>query len=119
LTSIQSVQFGTGATGVGFSDQQGTWKRVGARVIEATVLDLSYEPITGEFLGTAIARYNLRFDRSFQTVTGEAKGKLFDPGVDPLNPGETKPIAEFSDVFQAQRVTVDHSVTETGADHGQ
>lgn len=112
LTSIQSIQFGGGVAGGGFSNQQGRWRRVGHHEIEATVLDLSYAPLTGDFLGTAIAHYNLQFDGSLQTVTGEVKGKVFSPGVDPLAPGETKPIGEFSDVFHAQRVTVGNSAAE-------
>lgn len=107
LASIQSVQFGGESLGGDwFSNQHGTWERVGKHESEATVLNLAYEPLTGEFLGTAIAHYNLQFDNMFQTVTGKVTGKIFSPGVDPLNPGETKPIAEFSDAFQAQRVTV-------------
>jgi hypothetical protein len=107
LASIQSVQFGGEALGGDwFSNQHGPWERIGKHEIEATVLNLSYEPLTGKFLGTAIAHYNLQFDNTFQTVTGKVTGKIFSPGVDPLNPGETKPIAEFSDAFQAQRVTV-------------
>jgi hypothetical protein len=107
LTSIQSTQIGGAAIASdSFSDQQGTWKRVGQDAIDATVLDLTYKAITGEFVGIAIARYHLQFDKSLQTVTGEVKGKIFSPGIDPLNPGEIKPIAEFSDSFQAHRVRV-------------
>jgi hypothetical protein len=110
LTSIQSNQFSAGAIGdvktTWFSNQHGTWKRVGKFEIEATVLDLDYDPSTGDFLGTAIARYNLQFDKMLQTVTGSVKGKIFQPGVDPLNPGENKPIAKFSDTFLARRVIV-------------
>jgi hypothetical protein len=113
LTSIQSIQFGQAAANGGFSNQQGVWKRVGEREIEATILDLAYDLATGEFLGTTIAHYDLRFDDSFQRVTGRDMGKVFGPGVDPLNPGETKPIAEFRDDFQAQRVAVGNSANET------
>jgi hypothetical protein len=34
------------------------------------------------------------------------KGKIFSHGVDPLDPGENKPLAELSNPFQAPRVTV-------------
>jgi hypothetical protein len=107
LTSIQSSQFGGEVlSGDWFSNQHGTWKRVGKYEIEATVLDLAYAPQTGEFLGTTIAHYNLQFDKMLQTVTGSVKGKIFQPGVDPLNPGENRPIAKFSDTFLARRVIV-------------
>jgi hypothetical protein len=109
LTSIQSTQFGGVGEALGgdwFSNQHGPWERVGKNQIEATVLNLAYEHLTGKFLGTAIAHYNLQFDNALQTVMGDVKGEIFSPGVDPLNPGETKPIAEFSDSFQAKRVRV-------------
>jgi hypothetical protein len=107
LTSIQSIQFGGGALGSDwFSNQQGTWKRAGKHRIVATVFDLSYAAQTGEFLGTTLAHYDLLFDNTLQTVTGSVEGKIFGPGIDPLNPGEIQPIAEFTDNFEAQRVTV-------------
>ncbi|MGZ5010329.1 MAG: hypothetical protein ACXV74_05130 [Methylobacter sp.] len=109
LTSIQSTQFGGVGEALGgdwFSNQHGAWERVGKNQIEAIVLNLAYEHLTGKFLGTAIAHYNLKFDNTLQTMTGSANGKIYSPGVDPQNPGETKPIAEFSDDFQAHRVTV-------------
>ena len=33
-------------------------------------------------------------------------GKIYPVGVDPLNPGSAAPIAEFTDAFEAQRVSV-------------
>ncbi len=106
LSSIQSIQFGGGAAGGGFSDQQGMWKRLGRLSVQATVLDFSFQPGSGEFLGTAAATYNLQFDGKFQKVTGAVAGKVFAPGVNPLNPGNAAPIAEFTDAFQAQKITI-------------
>lgn len=106
LNSIQSIQFGGGVAGGGFSNQQGVWKRLGLRKIQATVLDFSYDPLTSDFLGSTAARYDLQFDSTFQGVMGTVTGKVFSPGIDPLNPGEVEPIAEFSDTFEAHRVTV-------------
>lgn len=107
LTSIQSIQFGGEALGgEWFSNQHGTWELVGKHEIKATVFNLVHEPLTGKFLGTAITHTVLQFDNTFQTIKGGMKGKVFSPGVDPLSPGETKPIGEFSDEFHAQRVTV-------------
>lgn len=114
LSSIQSVQFNGGAGGGGFSNQQGAWKRVGPREIRATVLDLSYDFETGNFLGIAVASYSLQFDKTFQAVTGTVEGNVYSPGIDPLNPGDAEPIDEFSDTFEAQRVVVDTSATEEG-----
>lgn len=106
ITGMQSVQFGGDVPGEGFSNQHGTWKSVGENKIVATVLDLDYTPSTGEFVGTAIARYNLQFDNTLQTFTATAQGQVFSPGVDPLNPGDAEPFFEFSDNFQAKRVAV-------------
>jgi len=114
LSSIQSIQFGGGVAGGGFSNQQGVWKRLGPREIRAIVLDFSYDPLTGNFLGPSVARYDLQFDGTLQNVRGRVTGKVFSPGIDPLNPGEVEPIAEFSDAFQAHRVTAGHSVAEAG-----
>lgn len=107
LTGMQSVQFGGGDPREGFSNQHGTWKRIGKHMIEATVLDLEYDPSTGEFLGTTITHYTLKFDKDLQNIIeGIAKGKIYGPGVDPLNPGDNIPFFTFSDTFQAQRVPV-------------
>ena len=114
LSSIQSIQFNGGAGGGGFSNQQGVWKRVGPREIRATVLDLSYDFETGNFLGMAVASYRLQFDKTFRAVTGTVEGNIFSPGIDPLDPGDAEPIDEFSDTFEAQRVVVDTSATEEG-----
>lgn len=106
LTSVQSTEVGGAAIGGdSFSNQHGTWQRVGKREIKATVLDLTYQA-SGEYVGAVVADYHLKFDSTLQTVTGDVEGKIFSPGIDPLNPGETQPIAEFIDHFQAQRVTL-------------
>jgi hypothetical protein len=107
LSSIQSIQFseGAGPEGfVGFSDQQGAWEKAGDQQIEATVVDFIHDLSDGTFLGTARAHYVLEFGKDFQTVAGTVEGKIFAPGVDPLHPGETAPIAQFTDEFTAQRV---------------
>ncbi len=115
LSSIQSIQFNGGVPGIagGFSNQQGVWKRIGPCEIRATALDLSYNFQTGDFRGMAVASYDLQFDKTFQTVTGMSKGKVFSPGINPLNPGDAEPIAEFNDTFEAQRVVV-HICNEEG-----
>ncbi len=107
LSSIQSIQFGEGdVSSTGFSNQHGVWKRIGPREIRATVLDFSYDFETGSFLGVAVAGYSLQFDKTLQIATGTATGKIFSPGIDPLNPGDAEPISEFNDSFRVQRVSV-------------
>lgn len=114
LSSIQSIQFNGGAGSGGFSNQHGVWKRIGPRELRATVLDISYDFETGDFAGMAIATYSLQFDKSFRTITGTVEGSIYSPGVDPLDPGDEEPIDEFSDAFEAQRVTVSASTDTEG-----
>jgi hypothetical protein len=107
LSSIQSIQFseGVGPEGnAGFSDQQGAWEKAGNQQVKATVLDFEYDLSDGTFLGTSAAHYVLEFHQGFQIVDGTVEGKVFAPGVDALHPGETTPIAQFTDEFAAQRV---------------
>jgi len=90
------------------------YDRVGTREIRSTILDLSYDFETGDFLGMTAASCSWQFDKTFQTVTGTVEGKIFSPGIDPMNPGDAEPIDEFSDTFEAQRVVVDTSSDEEG-----
>ncbi len=102
LSSIQSTQFAGGAGGLAFSDQQGVWKRIGYRNVKATVLNLNF--LEGQFSGIAVADYYLQFNDNFSNVTGEVDGRIYEPGVDPQNPGDAEPLAVFTDQFVAQRV---------------
>jgi hypothetical protein len=106
LSSIQSIQFSGGASGAGFSNQQGVWRRTGEETIEAQVLNISFDPATGAFAGFAVATYQLTFLAERQRVQGTVTGKVYPVGVDPLHPGNAPPIAEFSDTFEAERVRV-------------
>jgi hypothetical protein len=108
LSSIQSIQFSEGVSlegGAGFSDQQGVWEKAGNQQVQATTLDFEYDLSDGTFLGTAGAHYVLEFHQNFQIVEGRVEGKVFAPGVDPLDPGDATPIAQFTDEFTAQRVS--------------
>lgn len=104
LSSIQSIQTRSPVTADSFTNQHGTWKWVGTRKLEATVLDFTFDPPTGNFGGTAIAVYWLTFTKDFETLSGEVEGKIFAAGVDPLDPGNAQPIATFTDRFEARRV---------------
>jgi hypothetical protein len=108
LSSIQSIQFSEGVSlegGAEFSDQQGFWEKAGNQQVQATTLDFEYDLSDGTFLGTAGAHYVLEFHQNFQIVEGRVEGKVFAPGVDPLDPGDATPIAQFTDEFTAQRVS--------------
>ena len=106
LSSIQSIQFSGGATGAGFSNQQGVWQRTGEETVNAQVLNIAYDIATGAFAGMAVATYQLTFLEERQRVQGTVTGKIYPVGVDPLNPGSAAPIAEFTDTFEAERVRV-------------
>ncbi|MGR8935858.1 MAG: hypothetical protein ACU837_15970 [Gammaproteobacteria bacterium] len=106
LNSIQSIQFAGGVSRLAFSDQQGTWKRTGNRQLNATVLNLNYVNSTGEYSGIAIATYYLHISKDFRSIDGETVGKIYAPGVDPLNPGDAVPLDTFTDKFTAKRVSV-------------
>ena len=58
------------------------------------------------FTGITLALYQLTFLEKRQQVQGTVTGKIYPVGVDPLNPGSAAPIAEFTDAFEAQRVSV-------------
>jgi len=108
LSSIVSTQFseGAGPEGfAGFSDQQGAWEKAGNQQIKGTYLDFVHDLSDGTFLGTARAHYVLEFHQGFQIVEGTVEGKVFAPGVDPLHPSDSAPIAQFTDEFTAQRVS--------------
>ena len=64
---------------VGLVINKGVWKRVGTHEIRATILDLSYDFETGDFLGMTAASYSLQFDKMFQTVTGTVEGRSIVP----------------------------------------
>jgi len=105
LSSMQSVQFSGGASGLGFSNQQGVWRRTGKETIDGQVLDIGYDIATGAFMGMTLATYQLTFLEQRQRVQGTVTGKVYPVGVDPLHPGSANPIAEFTDAFEAQRVS--------------
>ena len=106
LSSIQSTQFSGGVGGVGFSNQQGVWRRTGEETVNAQVLNIVYDRDTGAFTGITVATYQLTFLAERQRVQGTATGKIYPVGVDPLHPGSAVPIAEFTDTFEAERVRV-------------
>jgi hypothetical protein len=106
LSSIQSIQFSGGAGSLGFSNQQGVWRRTGDETVSAQVLDIAYDIATGAFAGMTVATYKLTFLEERQRVQGTVTGKIYPVGADPLHPGSVDPSAEFEDTFEATRVRV-------------
>ena len=85
-----------------FSNQQGVWKKTGKR--EITVRTLNFSSLE-DGVGSSKFRFTAEFDKTYQQVSGELSGKLFPPGVDPLDPVAV-PIKTFSNTFTGKRLTV-------------
>ena len=85
-----------------FSNQQGVWEKTGKRKISARVLNFS---ILSDGVGSSLFSFTVEFDIMYQQVTGELSGKMFPPGVDPLDP-LVIPIKTFSNTFTGNRITV-------------
>ncbi len=83
-----------------FSNQQGVWKKTGKR--EITVKTLNF---TSSKDGTGSSQFSflVEFDNDFQQVSGEHSGKLFPPGVAPLDPVAV-PTKTFSNTFTGKRL---------------
>ncbi len=105
---IISIQFNGGSFDP-FSDQQGVWERTGRQEIKVRVLDYIFDLPDREVTGVALVEYVVRFvDEDFQGLEGEVSGKVFAAGVNPLDPGDDEPIAEFNAAFKGQRLTVEN-----------
>jgi hypothetical protein len=85
-----------------FSNQQGEWKKTGKRKITARTLNFS--SLEGG-IGSSLFTFTVEFDKTYQQVIGELSGKLFPPGVDPLDPLAV-PIKSFSNTFTGKRLIV-------------
>ncbi len=92
---IHSLQFDNK-----FSNQQGVWENTGKRKITARTLDfISLK----DGVGSALFNFTVEFDNAYQQVSGELSGKLFSPGVDPLDPVAV-PIKSFNNTFTGKRL---------------
>ncbi|UCG12012.1 MAG: hypothetical protein JSU72_16070 [Deltaproteobacteria bacterium] len=89
-----------------FSDQQGSWERVGKRKIKAKALDFYF---SDEGVGMSRFMFTVEFDRRCQNVTGKLIGETFAPGVDPLDP-DAVPIIKFENTFTGKRLTVSDDI---------
>ena len=94
---IHSFQFD-----IKFSNQQGVWKETGERKITARTLDFNS---LKDGVGSALFRFTVEFDNVYQHVTGKLSGKIFPPGVDPLDPVAV-PIKTFNNTFTGKRLIV-------------
>lgn len=85
-----------------FSNQQGIWKKTGKRKI--TVRALNFSSLEDD-VGSSLFSFTVEFDKTYQQVSGGLSGKLFLPGVDPLDPVAV-PIKTFSNTFTGKRLIV-------------
>ncbi len=85
-----------------FSNQQGVWKKTGKR--EITVRTLNFSSLE-DSVGSSLFSFTVEFDKTYQQVSGELSGKLFPPGVDPLDPVAV-PIKTFTNTFTGKRLLV-------------
>ncbi len=86
LTTSDQVTVGAG--GLTFSDSIGSWKAIGGRRLAARFLNLNFAGTipSATFAGTAVVDYVYQFSSNFSTINVTCEGKIFAPGVDPLNP---------------------------------
>lgn len=88
-----------------FSNQQGSWKKTGKRKITARTLNFAS---LEEVVGSSLFSFTVEFDKTYKQVNGQLSGKMFPPGVDPLDPVAV-PIKTFSNTFTGKRLIVsDH-----------
>lgn len=83
-----------------FSNQQGVWEKTENRKITVRTLDfISLK----DGVGSALFNFIVEFDNAYQQVSGELSGKIFAPGVDPLDPVAV-PIKTFNNTFSGKRL---------------
>jgi len=94
---IHSYQFGHK-----FSNQQGVWKKAGERKITARTLNFA---LLKDGVGSSRFSFTVEFGKAYRQVSGGLSGKMFPPGVDPLDPVAV-PIKTFNNTFTGKRLIV-------------
>ena len=89
LTTSDQVTVGAG--GLTFSDSIGSWRAIGGRRLSARFLNLNFAGTipSATYAGAAVVDYVYQFSSNFSTIDVTCNGKIFAPGVDPLNPAST------------------------------
>ncbi len=89
LTTSDQVTVGAG--GLTFSDSIGSWRAIGGRRLSARFLNLNFAGVvpSATYAGAAVVDYVYQFSSNFSTIDVTCNGKIFAPGVDPLNPAST------------------------------
>jgi len=89
----------------GFSNQQGDWKKTGAREITATILNFNHDA-GGSESGVTKAVVVMTFSADYQMVSGSFTAVTFAAGDNPLDP-QSQPSAPFTIDFVGQRLDLD------------
>ncbi|MBW2559202.1 MAG: hypothetical protein JRD69_10295, partial [Deltaproteobacteria bacterium] len=71
---------------MGYTDQQGVWKKTGNREITAKVLNFGFSPADGSHVGNSVVHYKVTFSSDFNSLTGEYDGRVYPTGQNPLDP---------------------------------
>jgi hypothetical protein len=85
-----------------FSNQQGVWKKIGNKKIAVRTLNFSS---LEDGIGSSLFSFTVEFNKTYQQMIGDLSGKLFPPGVDPLDPVAV-PIRTFSNTFTGKRLII-------------
>ncbi|MDE0887624.1 MAG: hypothetical protein OSB70_19050 [Myxococcota bacterium] len=86
FTYMESPQFTGFSGGPAFSNELGTWRRVGRRSLIATSLHLGYWQDGSAFTGTTVLRRTFEFAPGFRSLKVTCTGTAYAPGVDPFDP---------------------------------
>ena len=92
---------------MGYTDQQGVWKKTGNREITAKVLNFGFSPADGSHVGNSVAHYEVIFSCDFNSLTGEYDGRVYPKDQNPLDPEDPNGFIPFSGNIEGTRVRVD------------
>jgi len=92
---------------MGYTDQQGVWKKTGNREIIAKVLNFGFSPADGSHVGNSVVYYKVTFSRDFNSLTGEYDGRVYSENQNPLDPGDPDVFIPFDGTIEGTRVRVD------------
>ncbi len=111
--SIASNQTSIGLNpDMGYTDQQGVWKKTGNREITAKVLDFCFSPADGSHDGNSVAHYEVTFSRDFNSLDGEYDGRVYPNDQNPLDPENPDVFIPFGGTIEGTRVRVDQYPAE-------
>jgi len=92
---------------MGYTDQQGVWKKTGNREITAKVLNFGFSPADDSHVGNSVAHYEVTFSRDFNSLTGQYDGRVYPKYQNPLDPEDPDDFIPFGGTIEGTRVRVD------------